>query len=139
MEYQADAGDADAVEQAARILEPSPAHRQVALYAWARAAYLRADLERAVRFAEQLAAIDRRAQSLNLLGTIRAARGEHVLAREAFEASLAMVPRDAAVLTHLGTIALRTGDPAAAAERFRDALFVDPAARAAREGLAATR
>jgi predicted Zn-dependent protease len=72
----------------------------------------------------------------NLLGSIRAARGEYDLARRAFDASLARSPGDVLALVNVGVVELRAGNPAAAAERFSDALFVQPTLAPALDGLA---
>jgi predicted Zn-dependent protease len=99
-------------------------------------AHLRGDLEHAAQAGEELVHLARNANALNLLGSIRAARGEYDAARQALEESLALVPADAVVRTNLGEIELRSGNPTAAAERFSEALFVRPAFAPALDGLA---
>jgi spermidine synthase len=132
----ADRGDVDALTQLARVADQLPAHRAVGLYARASMAHLRGDLEHAAQAGEELVHLARNANALNLLGSIRAARGEYDAARQALEESLALVPADAVVRTNLGEIELRSGNPTAAAERFSEALFVRPAFAPALDGLA---
>ena len=131
----ADRGDQDALSQLARIVEPSPAHRTVALYCAARLALLRGDLPTAARAASDLVSLKRDAETLTLLGVIRTDMGQFAGAREAFEASLALAPRDAVVLAKLGLVELRSGNTASAVERFSEALFVQPTYAPALTGL----
>jgi spermidine synthase len=132
----ADRGDADALRQLARIVEPSPLHRAVVLYCAVRLATLDGDLMRADEAAEQLVGIETTADTLNLLGTVRAARAKYNAAREAFQRALRMTPRDAGVLVNLGLVELRVDNPRAAADRFSEALFLQPTLAPAIEGLA---
>jgi spermidine synthase len=132
----ADRGDVDALTQLARVADQLPAHRAVELYARASIAHLRGDLEHAATAGEELVRLARNANALNLLGSIRAARGEYDAARRALEESLALVPADAVIRTNLGEIELRSNNPAAAVERFSEALFVRPAFAPALDGLA---
>ena len=132
----ADRGDVDALAQVVRVVEPVPAHRPVALYARAAMAHLRGHLDEAARVGQQLVDGYPGVNAWNLLGSIRAARGEYDLAKRAFEASLARSPGDVLALVNLGTVELRAANPAAAAERFSEALFVQPTLMPALDGLA---
>jgi spermidine synthase len=135
----AERGDAAALRQLRRIVEPSPLHRAVALYCDARIATLEGDLARADAAAEQLVGIEATAETLNLLGTVRAAREKYNAAREAFQRALRLSPRDAGVLVNLGLVELRIGNARTAADRFSEALFLQPRLAPALEGLAQAR
>ena len=132
----ADRRDVDALAQLVRVVDGLPAHRAVGLYARASIAHLQGDLEHAASAGEQLVAVSRSANALNLLGSIRAARGEYDAAKRALDDSLALVPGDAVVRTNLGVLELRSANPAAAAERFSEALFLQPTLATALDGLA---
>ncbi len=132
----ADRRDIGALEQLLRIVDTSPAHRAVALYCRASIAHLRGDTEQALSAVEQLLAINHNANALILLGSIRAAREEYDLARQALERSLELAPANVVVRMNLGMIALRSANPAAAVERFSEVLFMQPTSAPALDGLA---
>ena len=129
--------DADALQRLASIVDQLAPTRNVGLYTRARLAYLHGDFARAAQLGDELAALDpANATALSLVGSSRAALGDHERARRALESARRLKPQDPIVLTNLGTIELRTANPAAAAERFSDALFVSPTLPAALDGLA---
>jgi spermidine synthase len=132
----ADGRNIDALRQLLRIVEPSPAHRAVALYCRASIAHLTGDTEGAVSAGEELLKVNRNPNALNLLGSIRAAREEYDLARQALEDSLAIEPTDVVVRMNLGLIELRASNPAAAVDRFSEVLSEQPRLVPALEGLA---
>jgi spermidine synthase len=132
----ADGRNIDALQQLLRIVEPSPAHRAVALYCRASIAHLKGDTEGAVSAGEELVKVNRNTNALNLLGSIRAAREEYELARQALQDSLEIEPDDVVVRMNLGLIELRASNPAAAAERFSEVLSEQPRLAPALDGLA---
>ena len=132
----ADGRNIDALQQLLRIVEPSPAHRAVALYCRASIAHLKGDTEGAVTAGEELVKVNRNTNALNLLGSIRAAREEYELARQALQDSLEIEPDDVVVRLNLGLIELRASNPAAAAERFSEVLSEQPRLAPALDGLA---
>ncbi|HEY6361838.1 MAG TPA: hypothetical protein VIX63_12075 [Vicinamibacterales bacterium] len=132
----ADRRDIDALEQLLRVVARSPAHRAVALYCRACIAHLSGDQDNAVNAGEELVTLNRRPNALKLLGSIRAAREEFDLARQALEASLEIEPADVVVRMNLGVIELRASRPAAAVERFSEVLSAQPTLAPALDGLA---
>jgi predicted Zn-dependent protease len=132
----ADRRDVEALEQLLRIVDGSPAHHAVAWYCRACIAHLRGDLARAANAGDELLKVSRNPNALNLVGSIRAARQEYDLARQALEASLAIEPTDVVGRLNLGVIELRAAQPAAAVDRFAEVLSLQPRLVPALEGLA---
>jgi spermidine synthase len=133
----ADAGDALQLEVVVDRLKRRAPESAVAHYFEAVLRFLRGDVESTVASAERAIVADREyAPTYDLLGAARTKQGQTSAAREAFQASLRLNAHDSTAYTNLGVLALTGGDRRAAAGFFAEALWLDPASRTAREGLA---
>ena len=133
----ADAGDALQLEIVVERLKRVAPASAVAHYFEAVLRFLRDDVEATVASAERAIAADRGyAPTYDLLGAARTKQGQPSAAREAFEISLRLNAHDSTAYTNLGVLALNEGDRRVAAGFFAEALWLDPASRTAREGLA---
>ncbi|MGE3844896.1 MAG: hypothetical protein AB7I50_25305, partial [Vicinamibacterales bacterium] len=133
----ADFGDADRLAAALeRWRDLDPESPRLSYYA-AHERFLRGDLEGALPLARQ--AVERApgfAQAHNLLGAIRASRGDRESARRHFEDALALDAEDSVTYQNLGLLALEGADPRSAERYFVEALLLNPGSAAARDGLA---
>jgi Flp pilus assembly protein TadD len=134
----ADAGDADAVNgvlELLRRLDPSGSETR---YYTGVVAFLRGDLNTAVREGEAAVSLDRaHAKALNLIGAARASLGDDAGARQAFADAIAADPRDPSPYVNLGRLQLGRAEADVAVATFSEALSVQPESNDAREGLAA--
>jgi Flp pilus assembly protein TadD len=134
---QADAGDLaelDATVTALRQLAPkAPA----GYYYGGAAAFMRGDVEGAVRLCEQSIALDANyAPVYDLLGAAHTRLQHPDQAREAFMKSLAFDAHDSTAYTNLGVLELGLGRKIEAARYFAEALWLTPDSPVARQGLA---
>jgi spermidine synthase len=133
----ADAGDALQLEAVVDRLKRAAPESAVAHYFEAVLRFLRGDVEATVASAERAIVADREyAPTYDLLGAARTKQGQTSAAREAFESSLHLNAHDSTAYTNLGVLALTEGNRRLAAGLFAEALWLDPASRTAREGLA---
>ena len=136
----ADAGDALQLGVVVERLKRAAPESAVANYFEAVWRFLRGDIEGTIASAGRAIAADRDyAPTSDLLGAAQTKQGKATAAREAFEASLRLNAHDSTAYTNLGVLALAEGDRAAATNFFAEALWLDPASKTAREGLARAR
>jgi Flp pilus assembly protein TadD len=133
----ADAGDALQLGVVVERLKRLAPESAVANYFEGVWRFMRGDIEGTIASAGRAIAADRDyAPTYDLLGAAQTKQGKATAAREAFEASLRLNAHDSTAYTNLGVLALAEGDRAAATGFFAEALWLDPASKTAREGLA---
>jgi spermidine synthase len=136
----ADAGDGERLAPLAEAMIARFPDRLEAQYYRATALFLRGQPQEAAAAARQVVSArpdHGRAQSL--LGAACAAAGQRDCALAAFNASIDANPRDPSAYVNAGLVSLQSGNTSAASDYFASALTIDPASKAARDGLAQTR
>jgi spermidine synthase len=136
----ADAGNRSELEATVRRMEETAPDRPGTWYYAGVLRYLRGEFEETVRLCDRAVTLDSAyAPVYDLLGAARTKLNRPEAAREAFEQSLRLNAHDASAYANLGLLALTAGNRAVAANYFAEALWLDPASRTARDGLAAAR
>ena len=102
----------------------------------ATALYLRGQTQDAIAAARHVLEIaPGHGRTQSLLGAACAAAGDRECARRAFESAVRSSPRDPLGYVNAGLFNLQAANPAAAEALFASALTIDPASKAARDGL----
>jgi spermidine synthase len=134
---QADAGDLSELDFTATALRKLAPQAPAGYYYAGAAAFMRGDVEGAVKLCEQAIALDQNyAPVYDLLGAAQTRLQHPAEARAAFEKSLAFDAHDSTAYTNLGVLELGLGHRQQAANYFAEALWLSPDSPVARQGLA---
>ncbi|MDH4062808.1 MAG: hypothetical protein OEW19_00300, partial [Acidobacteriota bacterium] len=136
----ADRGNTVRLDEVVERLERHAPGRAPTLYYAAVAQFLHGDADHAARLAERAIEADPSfAPVYDLAGAAYTRLGRVADARVAFERSLAFDAHDSSAYTNLGLLAFEAGDRVAARGYFAEALWLEPASRVARDGMARTK
>lgn len=133
----ADAGDLTELDATVARLRTAAPQAPAGYYYAGAAAFMRGDVEGAVRLCQQVIALDANyAPVYDLLGAAHTKLQHPEEARAAFEKSLAFDAHDSTAYTNLGVLELGLGRKEQAARYFAEALWLTPDSPVARQGLA---
>jgi spermidine synthase len=131
-----DVGDVERMRPVVARLRAIAPSSEAAHYYSAALLFMEERIDLALSEAQQVVAANpRHARAQNLMGAALASLGQPERARTAFRASIEADPRDPATYTNLATLELQSGNTDLARRYFSEALTLDPANRAARDGL----
>lgn len=133
----ADTGNLAELDATVARLQAAAPQAPAGYYYAGAAAFMRGEVERAVRLCEQAIALDANyAPVYDLLGAAHTRLQHPDEARAAFEKSLAFDAHDSTAYTNLGVLELGLGRKEQAARHFAEALWLTPGSPVARQGLA---